>query len=297
MKLAPSTIAATLALGLLAATPAAAAGPDAVPPATANAVPPDATPGADGDAAADSSAAQADVPAAASVAACETREQDLLARLEAHTLGPGFLTLDADDGPFLVRYEPAEEPPALGAVLVVPGPGTALPALGLLDALAAEFPPARLAVIAVQLPLLARSADLQDYATCEAAARGRLEAALARLKADGIANVAVLGIDDGAALVARALGAGLGDGSITAFAARGRWEGSVEALDLPRLELLPGRDPLARQHAAARQRASAGSDVPSRRREYPGATRGFAGYDDGVARDLRGWLHRLGDAG
>jgi hypothetical protein len=228
--------------------------------------------------------------------ACETREQALLGRLEANTLGPGFLALDTDEGPFLARYEPAEESPAIGAVLVVPGPGTPLPALRLLDALAAEFPPARMAVLAVQLPLLARSAELDDYAACEPAALSRITAALAHLQADGITEVAVLGLDDGAALVARALGAGLGGGNITAFAARGRWEGSVEALDVPRLELLPGRDPLARKHAAARARASSGGDMPYRRREYPGAARDFTGHDDGVARDLRGWLHELGKA-
>lgn len=298
MKFAPGKIAPTLVLVLLAAAPAAAVEPDGVPPAAAgDANPPDAVPGADGGATADSNPETGDVAAAPSAATCAAREQDLLARVEADTLGAGFRTLQAADGPFLARYEPAEEPPALGAVLVVPGPGTSLPALGLLDALATEFPPARLAVLAVQLPLLGRNAELDDYAACETAARGRLASALAHLEADGITNVAVLGIDDGAALVARALGAGFGGGSITAFAARGRWQGSVEALDVPRLELLPGRDPLARRHAAARERAGSGSDVPTRRREYPGAARDFAGYDDGVARDLRGWLHKLGDAG
>jgi len=299
MNSAPRSLAATLAMALLAGAAAPAAEPDAMPAAaTGDASPPAAAAtGADGAPPAGDDAASGDAPSAVPASAWATRERDLLARLEANTLGPGFLALDTDDGPFLARYEPAEEAPALGALLVVPGHGMPLPAMALLEALAAEFPPARRAVLAVQLPLLARSAERDDYAACEAIARSRIAAALAHLQADGITEVAVLGLDDGAALAARALGDGLGGDSITAFATRGRWEGSVEKLGVPRLELLPGRDPLARRHATARARAASGNDPPSRRREYPGAARDFAGYDDGIARDLRGWLHQLGDAG
>ncbi|MEQ8662669.1 MAG: hypothetical protein RLW62_17800, partial [Gammaproteobacteria bacterium] len=193
------------------------------------------------------------------------------------------------------RYEPATEAPAAAAVLVVPGAGVALPAERLVDALAADLPGARLAVLAVQLPLLPRAAGLADYAACEPAALARLEAAVARLRADGIDNIVLLGLDDGAALAARALLAGLGDGAVSAFAARGRWQAEIAGLTLPRLELLPGSDAIAQAHSDARARAVRGQadGPPVRRRDYPGAGRDFAGHADTLARDLRGWLRAL----
>ncbi|MEQ8234872.1 MAG: hypothetical protein RKL32_24435 [Gammaproteobacteria bacterium] len=275
--------------GSRAAEPAA---PDAAAAPAASAVD-----GAAGDAATDASptAASADDCAAGPLDEPGAAERALLARFERGTLGPGYLTLESAGTPFLARYEPAEEAPASAAVLVVPGHGVVLPAEPLVDALASDLPPARLAVLAVQLPVLPRTAELIDYQAAESVARARLEAALARLRADGIDNIVVLGLDAGAALAARALVDGLGGGAVSAFAARGRWEADVSALTLPRLELVPDSDPTARAQADARARSARGERVTPavRRRDYPGARRDFAGLEHALARELRGWLHAL----
>ncbi|MCB1749809.1 MAG: hypothetical protein KDK06_21740, partial [Gammaproteobacteria bacterium] len=219
-------------------------------------------------------------------------EAVLLERCTAGHLGGGCEALEAAGAPFLVRFVDAREPPTRGALLVIPGPAQLITAQPLFAALVDEFTPNGWAVLGVQLPLLTRSATLADYATTEDAARARLDAALARLDAAGITDVVVLGLEDGAALAARALAGGFGAGRVRAFATRGRWEAAVAPLPLPRLELLPEPDPRAAELADARRRALAASGVEAAALSlrYPGAGPRFTGFDAALARDLRGWV-------
>ncbi|MGE0486654.1 MAG: hypothetical protein AB7Q81_21050 [Gammaproteobacteria bacterium] len=275
-------------LGPVAAQDAA----DATTPAAPSTSVADAAAGLPTDPAAAGDATDAAPSVAAAAPPASPLETALLERCAAGHLGGGCEALEAAAAPFLVRFVDAREPPASGALLVIPGPAQVITAQPLLEALVDEFTPNGWAVLAVQLPLLAREATLEDYATTDAAGRERLDAALARLEAAGITDVVVLGLEGGAALVARALADGFGAGRVRAFASRGRWQAEFDPLPLPRLEMLAEPDPESLSLADARRRAVAASGVEAAALSlrYPGAGPRFVGFDAALARDLRGWI-------
>lgn len=280
------------ALCVLLSGGAAAAGDPASATAAATASPPTAAAAGTTPAGDAATPADAEPTAPAATPTPSEIEPELLERCAAATLVAGCEALETAAGPFLVRFVAAREPPARGAVLLVPSAGSVITATPLIDALAAEFPPNGWAVLAVQLPLLAPAATRADYATTTAAARARLDAALARLTGTGIQRVVVLGLEDGAALLASALAEGYGNGVVQGFASRGRWQSEATPQPLPRLELLAEPDPQAAALADARRRATApdGSAVEAAQRDYPGAGERFSGFAPQIARDLRGWI-------
>jgi len=125
-----------------------------------------------------------------------------------------------------------------------------------------------------------------------AAVQARLATALARLLADGIPAIVVVGLEEGAALLATTLATGFGQPAVQAFASRGLWHGELGDTRLPRLEILSTDDVGATALAAAREQAALRAGLPYRRRLYSGLGRDFAA-SAALARDLRGWITKL----
>lgn len=222
-------------------------------------------------------------------------EQALFERLDAGTLGTDYQRLeDANGGHFLVRYRPGRHPPRTTAILVVPGRDALISADPFMTALLAELPSTGWPTMAVQLPLDARDGQAPDDGLLAAAVQTRLDTALARLLADGNTAIVVVGLDDGAAVLATVMSAGFGQSVIQAFASRGHWQGELDArAGLPLLELLPTADHEATALATQREQAALRAGLPYRRQIYSGLGRDFAGAGSTLARDLRGWITKL----
>jgi hypothetical protein len=221
-------------------------------------------------------------------------EQALLERLDAGTLGAGYQRLEnADGSAFLVRYVPGLQSPRATAVLVVPGRDRLISADPFIDALLTELPANGWTTLAVQLPLGARDGQSPGDTAETAVTRTRLDTALARLLTDGVTAIVVVGLDDGAALLAKSLSTGFGQSAVQAFASRGRWRGEMGDAGLPLLELLPTADTQATALAMQREHAALRAGLPYRRQLYSGLGCDFAGASAALARDLRGWITKL----
>jgi len=239
-------------------------------------------------------AAAGAAPAADPASRVTEREAELLARLEARTLGPDFLQLGPEEAPFVVRYAAARAP-ARGAVLFVPAPGALVSADGATAAVFAEFAGSAWAVIAPQPPLPPPGAGAEAYAGLAAATGERICAALEHLVAEQVPAVALAGVDGAAERLVESL-AGCTAESAVGLAASGRWDADVSALAVPVLELLPARDVAALRAAEARATAVAkAGKTDYRRLELADAGGDFTLYGEEVARRLHGWVATLGE--
>jgi hypothetical protein len=267
------SVPAALTLWLLAA--AAGAEPGAPPP-------PAAAP------AATTAPAPAEVPAPSNA-----REPALLERLDRGTLPPGFMKLGPDTEPFLAWFEPAQDGEPRGALLLVPADGQFIGNDPFIAACMALFPPGGWAVLAVQTPLLPAVSASSRYAALRDAALARLRLGVAHLTAQGPAQLVVAGRDAGAAL-ALALAPELGT-AVRGIATIGAWAGEAAPGAWPVLELTAERDAAAAREAERRERARRATPAAAawRREVLAGADRRYAGFEEDLARRLRGWADRL----
>lgn len=229
--------------------------------------------------------------------AATNSEQALLERYTAGTLSADFVQLGGEAQAFLARYLAPLRRPLGPAVLFVPGYGSIIATDPMVEAMLRAFAQAGSAVLVPQLPPAAATATLADHAALAQAALTRVQAALTHLHAQGARVVVVVGADEGAALAARCV-ADTGGRGLAGFAALGTWDGSLPAIALPVLEVVPAHEPVAMRLAAARRMAA----VAVGRGHYQlhqvvGAGRRYPAYADDVAGHVRGWVTRHARAG
>ncbi len=304
LSLVMTTIAVTPALNLrvfvlvLSVIPclfAGAAEPPAAASPPAGAVDPTAAPPA-GAASAGETAPPVDSTTAAPASAGSATvgpEADLLAAYKAGQLTSDVVELGGDSAPFLARYLPADSETPAGAVLFLPALGRFVTADPVAAAQLREFAGTDWAILAPQLPLLMRTAELSAYAELEALAVERVRAALDHLVAQGYTHVVMVGADSGATLLRRCLTENVSTG-VGAIAVLGSWDGVADDLKFPVLEILAERDEAARTLAQARKIAARkAGKADYEQLTMAAAGRGFAGYEDDVASRLHGWARRV----
>lgn len=299
-----------IALPLLGAAATMAAEPPAAPPpdgaapaapvtpgtpATTPAAPADPADPAPADGAqppADGSAPAALDPATVVSAPPPDPEAELRAAHAAGQLPADVVVLGGEPG-FLARYAPAEADTPRGALLVLPAQAARVTADALVDAAMRAHAASPWAVLAPQLPLLPDTVERAAYADTSDTAIARLRTALAWLTKEGYTSVVMVGADDSAALVNAALAAGASDG-VRAVALLGRWEGALDQLTLPVLELHAEGDAAAHRLALARKaaaRKSSKADYELATLDALGAAR--PGFEADAARRVRGWAERV----
>lgn len=217
-------------------------------------------------------------------------EQALATRFDNGTLGPQYVRLNSANGPFFARYESAAIEPAVGAVLIVPGPAQRISDEPVIDALIEEFPRAGWAVLAVQPALLPVATGLEAYAALDGQTQERIAQACARLAADGLTNIVVFGLEGGATSARRFLAEDLAARAVTGFATRGLWPGEVTEIGRPVIEFIGETDVAAARLGEVRQRLARREDSPYRLFSFAGIGRDFTGFDAEMARRLRGWI-------
>ncbi len=232
----------------------------------------------------------------ASASTGSAAESALIARFEAGQLGAEYIVLDSNGGSFLARYEPAADAPPVGALLVVPGFARPISAEPAIDALLAEFPGNGWSVLAVQPKLPPPEAELATYSALQEPIQARLEAACARLQADGITRIVMVGLDGGAGVARRFLAEAASAALVTGFASRGAWEGELKGLERPLIEFVGEFDWRAARVGDQRPKAARRDQLPYRRYTLAGVGVDYASSSAEFARGLRGWVKTtLGD--
>ncbi len=178
-----------------------------------------------------------------------------------------------------------------GALLFVPSRGAFVGTDEMTDAFLRGFPVNGWSVLAVQPTLLARSASLDEYAALAEATAARIRDAIRFLIDGGISRIVVAGDSAGATLLRQCLQNGV-PREVSTFAALGRWQGEID--DLPMLELIGERDELAVTSSRRREKDAARRAFSQYRLIVLGAADArYVGFQDEIARRIRGWVERL----
>lgn len=189
---------------------------------------------------------------------------------------------------FLAIERTAIQAPANGGVIINVPVGTIVDSLPLYRALARSAAAAGWTVLSIQPPLPTAGAD---SAQIEARAIARLDAAIGVLASQDIENVVIVGDADGAAIAVRFIAAQASP-AISGFVGVGAWDASVDALDIPVLGVTGTRDTRALSRQALRMARLGPREAPVEVLRIDGAGRRFSGYEDMVAKRVRGWLER-----
>lgn len=279
-------LACALSCGLCAAiTHAATPTEPPTPPAAADS---ETTPADNADPA-DSGAATA----SANGASDDARTQALLQHLEQGRLSPDHQRLDNNGKPLLIRYQAARGAQTYGAVVVIPEIPSVVSRHSSIDALLAELPPNGWGVLVLQPPLLSRRADVEDYAALLPEVAEQIKVALGFLHNEGLSKISLVSFEAGAEAARLLLGDSTINADIETFVTRGYWQGGLEGIELPVLELVGARDKRAIRASETRQRyAERELYEIYQQHKLNGIGRNYALMDDAVARYLRGWLVR-----
>ena len=145
------------------------------------------------------------------------------------------------------------------------------------------------AALSIQ-PTLANSALPGESSGTEA--KPRLDAAFDYLVGKGIQNIVIVG-DAAGAIDAMNYIVEKASPAISGFVGLGKWEAILEGTDIPILDIAGTRDQGAIAFKAKRQMKFRQREARIEQLEIDGAGLTFYGYEDQVAKRIRGWLERV----
>ena len=217
-------------------------------------------------------------------------EQAIASRLQFTLNGAEIIWLEAQDQEFLAVYRDAEIQPPSGAIIINIANGRVVESSLTHRTIAEVAAGSGWASLSIQPT--ERSNQASTSAPEEEEALLRLNSAIDYVRRQAIENIIVVG-DAGGANVAIHCITKDSPAGVVAVIGLGLWNEDLTGTDIPVLDIVGTRDhqALIKHHARA---------VKTRQRDHPvdlvvidGADASFTGYEDVVAKRLRGWLERI----
>ena len=214
--------------------------------------------------------------------------------------GARVMTLSTAAGEFSAVLDEAPTRRMKGLAILLPGAGERADA-GVMRALRRGLPPHGWSTLSLQLPVLEPEAEPQEYWDLLAPAAGRIAAAVARMKAAGVTNIALLGHGFGGTVVLRYLSGG-SDEAVRAAALLSPWwpaahedalETWAKAGTLPVLDVYAKRDDRAVRRSAPRRRLLFKSRDGFRQWRVSGVGHHYRGRETWLVKRIYGWLQRV----
>ncbi|MDA0820967.1 MAG: hypothetical protein O3C28_00910, partial [Proteobacteria bacterium] len=212
-------------------------------------------------------------------------------RLQFTLNGAEIIWLDAQDQEFLAVYRDAEIQPPSGAIIINIANGRIVESSlthRTIAQVAAGSGWASLSIQASERSNQASTSAPQD----KEEARLRLNAAIDYVRRQAIENIVIVGDAGGANVVIQCITKDSPAG-VVAVIGLGLWSEDLTGTDIPLLDIVGTRD----HEALLKHQARA---AKTRQREHrvdliviDGADASFTGYEDVVAKRLRGWLERV----
>ena len=274
---------------------------DAPPPAAQPAPPPAAAPGAAAQPA--GAGTEAVKPAAGPTIAPDTAREKAIADALLPRVRPDqAVWLDADGAKVLALYDVDTKGKPRGTAVILHGIESSPDVNGVIHALRTRLPDRGWSTLAVQLPILPAGSPPAAYAGTLAAAKKRLQAAMAYLKTKQAGPIVLVGYEFGAVLALR----GAGEPGVAAVVALDLPGSEVvvppaevntmlEKLRTPVLDLYGSVDSTARLDLAPPRAASArkAGNAGFRQEPLAGADDRFTGTAPLVVRRVSAWLDKV----
>ncbi|MCK5676696.1 MAG: DUF3530 family protein, partial [Verrucomicrobia bacterium] len=222
----------------------------------------------------------------------DVREQAVAKRLALSLLRGEISWIETGEDKFLAIYRTATHDPAHGGVIINAPVGATVDSLPLYRILARSAAAAGWSVLSIQQPLPgSRGVDI-DNAELTSRAVSRLNAGIAYLVDRRIENIVIVGDAAGAAIAIQYIVAQPSP-IISGFVGLRAWNVPLDGMDVPVLGITGTRDLRALSHQAMRMAKLKTRASPVEVLKVDGAGPGFIGYEDFVAKRIRGWLERV----
>jgi pimeloyl-ACP methyl ester carboxylesterase len=223
--------------------------------------------------------------------ASDAREHAIAERLAVSLVHGESTWIKTEAETFLAIYRAAMRDPAAGGIVLSIPIGAPVDGVPVYRELARVAAAAGWAALSIQQPIPERrNADLRS-ADLTARAIARLRAGINYLAGRGIANVVVVGDAGGAAIAIQCIAEKTAPG-IAGFVALGAWDAALDGIDIPVLGVTGTRDERAVKWQASRMARLGPRASPVETLQIDGAGPGFRGYEELVAKRIRGWLER-----
>jgi pimeloyl-ACP methyl ester carboxylesterase len=228
----------------------------------------------------------APVPAATSSE--DPVEQAIAERLKFSLIQGEIQWRETDSEKFLAVYRPADDEPPHGGIIINIQAGAVVDSVPVYRILAQSLAAAGWAAVSIQQSLPPSDPE-KDESLAQASAR--LNAAIAYMVGLDIENIVIASDPSGAAVALRCIAEKMPP-AIAGFVGLGAWDTVLDGTDIPVLSVVGTRDrkALARQamRTAKTQKRLRAVEIL----EIDGAGPKFHGYEDHVAKRIRGWLER-----
>ncbi len=228
-------------------------------------------------------------PAAPVAASSEAgAERAIAERLKFSLVRGEIQWLETDGEKFLAVYRAADDDPPHGGIIISIQAGAVVDSVPVYRVLAQSLAAAGWAAISIQQPLPTSDPE-SDESAAQAAAR--LKAAIAYMASRDIENIIIVSDPSGAG-VALACIVEKTRPPIAGFVGLGAWDTALDGTDIPVLSVVGTRDTegLARQEMRAAKTPTRGQAAEALK--IDGAGPWFYGYEEPVAKRIRGWLER-----
>lgn len=213
-------------------------------------------------------------------------EQIIAERLEFTNVNSQVVWLPEQSNKFLALFRAAEEQPPNGAVIYIVQPGEIVDNSPLQRVIAEMTAGSGWATLVVQQSRTDISNEDQ-----QARRINRVNAAIDYIRGQSIENIILVGDAEGANIAVQCVEKNNPSG-VVAIVGLGFWNESISDSDYQVLEVFGTRDVRAALEHERRQAKTKRRQIPIDTIEIDGADASFRGYEDLVAKRLRGWLTR-----
>lgn len=219
------------------------------------------------------------------------RERAVAGRLQLSLVRGEISWLETEAEKFLAIFRAAEREPKRGGIIINIPAGAIVDALPVHRSLARSVAAAGWAALSIQQAIPnAGGANLEND-RIDPHAVARLDAAVGFMVSRGIENIVIVGDTGGAAAALQFIGEKASP-ALTGFVGLGAWAVPLDGTDVPVLDIAGTRDRRAIAYQKKRSAKSAMRTSPVETLVIDGAGPSFYGYEDLVAKRIRGWLER-----
>lgn len=247
--------------------------------------------------AADQQSAAATAAVSAPVASSEEpdprdeRERAIAKRLQLSPMGGEISWIGTEQEKFLAIYREGQRAELHGGIIINIASGAIVDNIPAHQTLAQTAAAAGWGVLSIQQPLTNSTGAKPNDAELDSRSVARLDAAVRYMVSLGIENLVIVGAAYGAVVAMRWI-IDKPSPAIRGFVGLGAWSASLDGTDIPVLDVVGTRDQKAMVQQTQRTAKFRKRTPPIEALLIDGAGPAFYGYEDLLAKRIRGWLER-----